>query len=107
MRDHPQRATRAIHDFQRRRNHHGPNWGKLVKVAEPSQPKLTAAVHDVVIGKRWVEGRGASSIRSHCFYSYPQNISFFGEELRALFHEAGRMWAILLKVDVFVRISAL
>ena len=51
----PQRTAGAIHDLQRCGNHHGAHGRKLVKVAEPGQPELAAAVHDVVIGKRRIE----------------------------------------------------
>src|SRR5437899_5053965 len=58
----PQWTARPVYDLQGRGNYYGADRGQLVKVAEPSQPELAAAVHDVVIGKRRIESRRASCI---------------------------------------------
>src|SRR5215831_11654113 len=86
--DGPQGATRPVHDLQGRRDHHGADRGKLVKVAESGQSKLAAAVHDVVIWKRRIEGCGASRVGPHGLHSDPQNIAVFSQELRAFLDEA-------------------
>src|SRR5215471_3254522 len=54
--NHPERAARTTHDFQRGGDHYGSGCWKLIQIAEAGQTKFTAAVHKVVVWEWRIEG---------------------------------------------------
>lgn len=75
----PQGTAGAADNFQRRGNDDGSGRWKLIKVAQTGQPKLTAAVHEVVIWKRGIESGGLSRIRTDCLHTKAEDISLLSE----------------------------
>ena len=106
-RNDPQRATGSADNFQRRRNDNSSGRRKLVKIAQAGQTKLPTAVHQVVVGERWIEGGGLAGIGSDCLYPDAQDVALFGKECGGFFRESGGMWTILFCVDVILRIRLL
>src|SRR5215469_16260528 len=61
-RNHSQRAARALHDLQRRGDHHCARGRQLIEIAKARKAEASASVHYAVIGKRRIERRRAAGI---------------------------------------------
>src|SRR5580692_818447 len=76
--DHSQRTAGAADDFQWRGDHDGAGGRKLIKVRQAGQPKLAAAVHQIVVREGWVKSGGLTGIGPDRFYPDPQHIPIVG-----------------------------
>src|SRR5256885_13068755 len=106
-REHPERTSTALHNLERRRNHHRTRRGKLVEVAQAREPELARSVHDRVIREWRCESASLSRISADCFHANAEHIPILREERRGVLVEAGAVWSVLTRVDERSAISAL
>ena len=68
-------AAGAVDDFEGGGDDDGAGGGKLVEVAEAGQAEFSAAVHDAVIGKRWIELGGLAGVGAYRFDAYSEDVA--------------------------------
>src|SRR5579859_543872 len=106
-RDNPQRTTGPADNFQWSGNHDRTSWGKLIEVRQARQTKLSAAMHQEVVGKGRVKSGRLAGIGTDRLNPDSQHISLLRQESRGLFRESGSVRPVLLYVDVILGILSL
>src|SRR6185437_8977760 len=98
-RQHPQRASGAVHDLERRRNYHGTRRRQLIQVGEAREPEPIGAVHEGMAGKHGLEGRCLAGIGADRLHPDAENVTLPREEGDALRMEARSMRPVLADVE--------
>src|SRR5437660_3120666 len=96
----------AVDDFERGGDDDGTGGGQLIEVAKAGEAKLSAAMHDEMIGEGRVKFGGLARVGSHCFDTDAQNVALPGEKFRGFLGPAGSVRAVFLEVDVLGGIGA-
>ena len=76
--DDAQWTARASDNFERCGDYDGARRWKLVEIGKTCKSKFTAAMHQIVIRKRWIESGGLTSISPHRFYANTEDVPFLG-----------------------------